>query len=123
MNWWSPYVGLEFGPINCWSLVTKVYKEQLGIELQSYDTKPEEVRAVHKAISEGQNENIWKAVNDPETFDVVVMKNPRTARIGHVGIMVDSKRVLHIDTKTFSVVVPLTHISVKGRISGFRRMI
>ena len=41
--------------------------------------------------------------------------------IAHVGVMVDEKHMLHIEHKTDSVIVPLTHHTVQTRVAGFRR--
>lgn len=125
LPWWHPYVGLPFGEgagaWHCWGLVCLVYRDQLGIDLPDYPIGAADHRAVHRAIAEGQDGARWEPVETPRAFDVAVMRNARTGRIGHVGVMVDRGQVLHVEAATASVVVPVGHFSVRDRIAGFRR--
>lgn len=147
MAWWGPYIGRRFGERSeCWSLVRDVYRERLGIDLPehgelsaTYVAVVEALRwqhvprhqlaaarrAVMDAFDAGQASESWVKVDDPQAFDVVLMGGPHAdrGRVMHVGVAVDSTRVLHIEKATGSVVVPLAHPSVAGRIIGYRRHI
>jgi cell wall-associated NlpC family hydrolase len=145
VNWWGAYVGRQFrGGSECWSLVRDVYRDRLGVDLPAYGdvsaayTAAVEAlrfghlprtqiaaarRAVMDAFDAGQAGESWTPVVNPQEFDVVLMGGPHAdrRRVMHVGVAVDALRVLHIEQATGSVVVPLSHPSVAGRIIGYRR--
>lgn len=136
MQWWGHYIGRSFGSRSeCWSLVCEVYRDRLGIDLPAYgDVSAAYVAAVHgqradlliarqavaRAFAEGQSGASWRVATTPVEFDVVLMGGPRE-RVTHVGVAIGPDRVLHIEKATGSVVVPMRHASVAGRIIGFRR--
>ncbi len=145
VNWWGPYVGRQFRQgSECWSLVREVYRDRLGLELPAHgDVSAHYVaavetlrfahlprtqiaaarRAVMEAFEAGQAAESWLPVTTPADMDVVLMGGPHAdrRRVMHVGVAVGSDRVLHIEANTGSVVVPLRHPSVAGRIIGYRR--
>lgn len=147
MAWWGAYVGRSFGSQSeCWSLVREVYRDRLGIELPEHGELSAQYvaavemlraglvshsdmiaarRAVMTAFDAGQASESWVKVEAPQQFDVVLMGGPHAdrQRVMHVGVAVDGLRVLHIERATGSVVVPLAHPSVAGRIIGYRRHI
>lgn len=127
MSWWGPLVGIPFGhgegQETCWSLVRRVYAEQLQIDLPSYgEISALDLIRVARAIGEGQLGEHWRAVSAPRPFDVAIMRNGAGGRaICHVGVMIDAERVLHVQAETDSVVVPVSHYSIAMRLAGFRR--
>lgn len=145
MAWWGAYIGRSFGDRSeCWSLVREVYRDRLGVDLPEHgdlsaryvaateglrsgtftpDQAAAARRAVMQAFDDGQATESWIPVSRAQAFDVVLMGGPHAhrARVMHVGVAVDSVRVLHIEKATGSVVVPLAHPSVAGRIIGYRR--
>ena len=130
MNWWDRYVGIPFVDggrdakgLDCWGLVRLVYLDRLGAVLDNYAEIParnliEASRAFEAGAAHAET---WWPVEKPITYDVVVMRVPRLRRIGHVGIMIDHTRLLHVEQHSHTVVVPIDHYSVAGRIAGFRR--
>ena len=127
-EWWQPFVGLPFGQgpgrVTCWGLVRRVYADRLGVELPEHgDVAPDDLRRVALAMTRGAEAETWAAPAAPRPLDVVLMRHPTAARIGHVGVMVDAARVLHVEAATASVVVPVWHWSVRSRIGGFRRWV
>ena len=145
MAWWGAYVGRSFGTRSeCWSLVVDVYRDRLGVMLPDHGEVAADYvavtealrfghlprhqiaaarRAVMDAFDAGQAAESWIPVMHPQAFDVVLMGGPHAdrSRVMHVGVAVDSRRVLHIEKATGSVVVPLTHPGIAGRIIGYRR--
>lgn len=121
MNWWSPYVGLPFQEYHCWAVVAKIYRERLGIVLPVYEISAADYKNVHRAMEEGQRGEHWQAIDDPKEYDVALMSHTHSSLLSHVGLMVNSRHVLHTSHLTSSVVVPINHFSVKNRILGFRR--
>lgn len=147
MTWWAQYIGMPFGGgqgmVTCWELVRRVYADQLGVDLPSYgetssrylaavarlkvrDISMEEMQAARLAVAEeierGRATESWQQVEDPREFDVVLMKNIHSRRVGHVGVMVDQSRMIHAECATGVALVPICHISVSGRIVGFGRL-
>lgn len=144
--WWGRYIGRSFGGENeCWSLVREVYRDRLGIDLPAHgEVSAEYVAAVElirtgnralmveaqrkvmEAFEAGQAAECWTHIpNDPQPYDIVKMggRNVNRSRVFHVGVVVDRHRMLHIEKATGSVIVPMTHHSVAGRIIGYARHI
>jgi cell wall-associated NlpC family hydrolase len=127
MQWWAPYVGLSFGmgpqDVTCWSLVRRVYAEQLQIDLPEFgDIDPRDLVRVAHEMRRGRDSCIWHEPDRPGVFDVVLMRSARGGRaICHVGVIADVRRVLHAEEASGAVVVPIDHFTIRGRIAGFRR--
>lgn len=131
MTWIDKYqtipfadIGFDFSGVHCWGLVRLVYATELGIDLPTYgDTSAKDLKALSEKITEHHNDEKWIDVkeSDLKTFDVVVMKFPGSRRIGHVGIYVDNKRLMHCERSTGVAIVPFSHHSVRHRIATFRR--
>lgn len=126
-EWVGAYVGLPFGEgvgqVTCWSLVMRVYAEQLAVLLPAYgEISARDLARVGRAMAHGSAEECWLEINEPDEFDVVLMRSARGRQaIVHVGVMVDATRILHAEEATDTVVVPIDHYSVSGRIAGYRR--
>lgn len=126
MSWWAKYVGLPFGEgqgeVTCWSLVARIYRECLHIDLPAYgEISARDLVRVARTM-EANKDDGWSVVNQPLPFDVCLMRAPRGGSVvAHVGVMVDSQRVLHVEAASAAVVVPVRHFTVAGRILGYRR--
>ena len=123
------YIGLPFGEgpgqVHCWSLVRLFYDEQFGIDLPEFgDIGPRDLARVAREMRDGADATCWREPASPVTGDVVLMRSARGGRaICHVGILADCRRVLHAEEATGSVLVPIDHFSVRGRIAGYRRYV
>lgn len=135
MHWSAQYVGTPYvkagraaGALDCWGLVWAVYLDQLCIEIPSYsDVDALNLIAVARAVRGGEASSIWRGVDSPQEFDVVVMRGLirddgrlRTMHF-HVGVMVDHRRVLHTEEATSAVIVPVNRGDMIGRIKGYYR--
>lgn len=127
---WDKYVGKPFsdhgvGPtdFHCWGLVRHVLKIECGIDVPEYgDISARDLIAMAHQVSAAERADPWRAVDTPRAFDVALMRGTRGGgAVIHVGIMVDGRNVLHIQRATDSVIVPVNHYSVHGRIMGYRR--
>lgn len=125
-NWHAPYVGIPFADggrsrtaCDCWGLVKLVYADVLGIELPGYgEISARDLARVNARIREDSAAAPWvPVVGLPRPFDVLVMRGKPL----HVGVMVDPRRVLHVEAATAAVVVPLTHPQVAMRRMGLHR--
>lgn len=130
MEWWERYIGAPFldggrGPdsYDCWGLVREVYARMLGVDLPSYgEISARDLVRVARAMDAGKGDG-WRAVGVPQALDVCLMRSGRGGiAVVHVGVMVDARRVMHVEAATAAVVVPVTHSSVAGRIVGYRRL-
>lgn len=129
-DWWARYIGTPFkdggrgaDAVDCWGLVRLVYAAELGIDLPRYgEISARDLMRVARAMGAVKDDG-WNAVTDPRAFDVALMRSGRGGgdTVVHVGLMIDARRVMHVDAATATTVVPLTHFSVAGRIVGFRR--
>ncbi|WP_439561161.1 hypothetical protein [Roseinatronobacter sp.] len=120
MMWWGRYIGLPYEQAHCWELVRRVYAERLGVQLPAYgEVDARDLVRVAREIDRGQDR--WQPVDLPAEYDGVLMRGRRG--IWHVGVMTDARHVLHTERATSAVRVPLDHLSIKGRIAGFRRYV
>lgn len=128
-GWWAQYVGAPFaaggrGPqYDCWGLIVAIYRRHLGIVLPDYgEISAHDLARVAREMATGKDGDGWRPVDVPQAFDVALMRSGRGGRlVVHVGVMVDGRRLLHVEAASAAVVVPVTHISVAGRIMGYRR--
>ena len=108
--------------LDCWGLFRLIYQEQLGIDLPTYgETSALDLRAVARKISAGCDGEKWAVVEVPSAFDGVVMRLYDRSWIGHVGVAIDAKRMIHIEAGIDAAVLQLNHFTVRDRIAGFRR--
>jgi len=127
--WYDKYVGVPFVDggrtiegLDCYGLFRLIYQEQLGIDLPTYgETSALDLRAVAREISAGCDGEKWAVVEVPSAFDGVVMRLYDRSWIGHVGVAIDAKRMIHIEAGIDAAVVSLKHFTVRDRIAGFRR--
>ena len=130
MDWFGKYIGLPFedggrGPdrVDCWGLLRMCFRDRLGVDLPSYgEISARDLIRVARAMDAGKDDG-WRAVSVPREMDVALMRSGRGgSRVVHVGVMVDHRRVLHVEAASAAAVVPVTHFSVAGRIVGYRRL-
>lgn len=127
MDWWSRYIGLPFGTgegeVTCWSLVRDIYARELKVDLPEFgDIDPRDLVRVAREMRDDRNTGLWQEPDRPGVFDVVLMRSARGGRaVCHVGVIADVARVLHAEEASGTVLVPVDHITIRGRIAGFRR--
>jgi cell wall-associated NlpC family hydrolase len=130
MHWTARYVGVPFvdggreiDGCDCWGLFRIVYAERLGIHLPVYgDTSAHDLAGVSEAMSAGVAANeVWREVIAPQEYDGVLMRAHGKRYPSHVGVIVGGDRVLHVEPRTESVLVPLDHHSVRSRILSYWR--
>jgi len=133
MTWWGTYIGAvyrdggrDMSGLDCWGLVRLVYARNLGIDLPEFsEIAPKDLRRIATAMIEGCDAGPWRAVTgDPRVYDVMVATSRAGARLpGHVGVMIDATRVLHVWRATNVCVMPLAHEFLRGRVLGVQRHI
>lgn len=134
MPWWGRYVGVPFADrgfdlagCHCWGLVWLVYQDR-GIELPRHGelSAADLVRAAREFRSGAGGDGTWQSVAEPRAFDLALMTamtdGERPMRVpGHVGVMVDDRRVLHVEKATCAVVMPIDHPRIRHRLISFHR--
>ena len=122
-QWWAPYIGRPFHPesFSCWGLVRAVYRAELGIELPAYgEVSARDLVRVVRAMRDFDGPQWGEAVGGCD-YDVVLMRGTGGAtRVIHCGLMAGGE-VLHVEEASATVRVPVHHLSVAGRIMGYRR--
>lgn len=133
-NWPASYVGIAFADygvtragLNCWGLVRLVLHEQCGIVVPAYPIPASELRQAAREFRASVAGEPWIEIGraNASMFDCVLMAGRTSDNLhrvpGHVGIMIDRDRVLHIERGTNATHVRLDHHSVRSRIIGFYR--
>jgi len=128
MNWASRYIGIpfldhgrSFAGVDCWGLVQLVMRQERQIDLPDYgEISALDLQAVAGMIvSESAIEPWTRITTDIRPFDVAVMY--RRHDPVHVGIMVSSNELLHIEEKIHTVMLPMDHPSLRFRQPRFFR--
>lgn len=131
MHWTSRYInipyvdkGRGFNGADCWGLVRLVYLHELGIELPDYgEVSADNLAKVHKKVQEVSEYEEWEAVRieDIQPFDICAMRAAGKRLVCHVGVVVDKKRILHVESRIDSAIVDLKDPIIRERIECFRR--
>ena len=129
MRWAERYIGLpfidhgrNFTGVDCWGLVRLIMQEECHIDIPSYgETSALDLQAVAGLVAKEKEIEPWIYVHPTavKPFDVVVMHRRREPI--HIGIMATQKEIIHIEAKTDSVMVPLSHATIKFRRPTFYR--
>jgi hypothetical protein len=124
--WAAKYVGVPFEDHghtitgwHCWGAVHAILKAEAGIETPtyaeiSYKDIVKSSAAYNGAATAGDP---WVEVQDPRVFDVALLKGAPM----HVGIMVTSEDILHVWRRADTVLMPVTHPCIRGKLVGFFR--
>lgn len=130
MNWEAAYIGAPFakggrGPraFDCWGLVCEVYARHLGISLPLHD---EIGTGDHRRVALQMQQSVgtapWVRVEDIHPFDVMVARrDPHSRYPGHVGVMLDATRVLHVWEGRDVHISRVREPSLAGLILGYYR--
>lgn len=119
-----PFVskGRDWSGCDCWGLLRLVYQEELGITLPSYADRYRDTRdgeAISLLVMDTLQAGIWREVESPDPFDAVVLNIQ--GQPWHIGIMVDSGRMLHCTHGVDACIEPLQSVLWSRRIEGYFR--
>lgn len=124
MNYLSQLVGIPFapggrgdGPVDCWGLVQRVFRDVHGIALPDYPgIAPDDLRGIAQAFH--HEVASWINLEQPEPWCALTIS--AGALVHHVGIWTPCFKVLHAVPKT-GVVCQTTHsLQTNGlRVTGF----
>lgn len=128
-----PFVdgGRDFAGYDCWGIVAAFLREAMGLtDVPTYAGTPaSELMAVAREIDRAKTLPMWLLIDRRFTRrgDVVTMTGTArvegrpTQRQTHVGVMVEPRRVLHVEPAAASAIVRLDHPSIRHRVAGFYR--
>jgi cell wall-associated NlpC family hydrolase len=130
MYWTDNYIEIPFKcdgemretGVDCWKLVCLIYRERLGIILPTFtgiflDHSPETLKEVSRTMKEEKQK--WIKVEKPAIYDVVLLRTGIMSN--HVGLVLDSRRMIHIMDGIDSCIEEYTGLQWKNRIEGFYR--
>jgi cell wall-associated NlpC family hydrolase len=127
--WATEYVGIPYLPrgrsrdgLDCWGLVRLVLSERFGKELPSLANDYSEVVPAETARLVDSTAAMVPSdkVDRPEPGDIAVFRFMGLPC--HVGVMVDSLTVLHIERGLNAVLSPLNSPRLRGRLEGYYRV-
>jgi len=94
----------------------------LSIALPTYgEISAHDLARIARQMRAGQDDG-WRCPAVPQDFDICLMRGPRggVATV-HVGLVAGPGHILHCEEVTGTVRVPVTHFTIAGRITGYRR--
>lgn len=131
MNAWNKFCEIPFVPggrsnsgCDCWGLVRLVYRQDLGIELPSFEGQYSDTVSsqTFKLVSLGIESSDWHNTHIPRPYDVVLLEI--MGRPLHVGIFTKPGHMLSTGRDmTASAVCKFRSLLWCGRVHGFYRHI
>ena len=128
MNWTDKFIGIPFKcdgrtrfGCDCWGLVCIVYQEMLGIRLPDHKGVfvEQSISCLKRVAREMANERLlWAKVERPQPFDVILLRSSEF--VWHVGIVIDNRKMLHVEKNVDSIVEDYTGPLWRNRIDEFR---
>lgn len=114
--------GRDYDGCDCWGQLYLIYRDHLKIVLEDY----KEIEASHfREVSEliAKNKLEWPiVVGEPKKYDVVVMLTQCAASyIAHIGMMINSKQLIHTEERTGARIISLNDPFMKNRVIEIRR--
>lgn len=123
MEWWFQYIGLPWvskatGPdaYDCWGLVVHVLRKHFSTDANEYENiATSDHRAIQKAILQEMHSGKWRKIEKPQAGAVVLMSSGRMFH--HIGIMVDSDKILHTHEKTGCCLESVKRVEQNGLVN------
>lgn len=130
-HWANAYQGARFkdkgrGPeFDCYGLSRDVWSKHCPLDLPEYaDLSAYDVARI-AALMGGDAQVDMPWIDVPlaaaREFDALIMKRHGSRITGHMGVMTDSRHVLHIEKGIDAVVVPVSHFTIQPRVVAVRR--
>jgi sulfur carrier protein ThiS len=124
----NKYIGLPFkangrdeSGLDCWGLVRLFYKNELNIELPSFNTQYaiEDDFRIQELLS--QYKEGWQKTETPEPGSAVLFRI--LGEVTHIGVCVEHNKFLHIRENSDSVLESLDNLKWNKRIEGFYKYV
>jgi cell wall-associated NlpC family hydrolase len=125
--WADKYVGIEFEEkgrnrdgCDCWGLVRLVLKEQFDVDLMDHNDDYRSVKDRHAIARVVENDlSNWIETEKPQCGDVVLLRSKGLPL--HIGVMVNKRKMLHIEKGINAGTERLDSITWKDRVIGYYR--
>jgi cell wall-associated NlpC family hydrolase len=126
------YIGLPFvdggrdlDGLDCWGLVSLIYKDVLDLEIPNYEISALDTDKVCEAMSWGRDNDGWMEVAKgeyrPGDLVALAMHLKYPDMINHVGVYVGGGSFIHTQQKTGAIISPMYHILYEKRVKGVYR--
>jgi len=114
--------GRDFSGCDCFGLVKLIYQQELKKSLIPADnySDSDNLLQVAPLIKQGVSLLCGDEVDIPQFGDIVVFKLRGVP--SHIGMYVESNKVIHIMRNTDSCIERLNSKRLKGRVDGFYRI-
>lgn len=120
--WAIPYVrgGRDWTGADCFGFVLLWYRNELGITLPDYRAPQDDAIFTKTACGLYQRlYAVFEAVSSPERHDLALMRSSSGRVLNHIGICIDSERIIHMSYGTGVTVIAIQR--AKPIISAFYR--
>ena len=126
--WWDKYIRIPFVEkgrdekgCDCWGLARLIYKNELGIELPSYDGDYQntEDRDILSAAIEENKKHFWVFPDTGKEFDMIILNVAN--RPVHLGVVTRPNYMIHCSKDINTVHVPYNNLAWRKRVKGFGR--
>ena len=117
--WVKKYVCIPFAEYNCYSLLRKIYKDELGINLPHFDDSSS--LSIRKAFDrEMANFKNWREVKKEAEKDIIILRVKGYPF--HIGIVIKKGWMLHTESVVGESIIECYERSTwEHRVIGFRR--
>jgi len=109
------YLGLDYKEYDCYDFASYVYEKELNKRLPSFDYDVNDKNSIAVNLSKGKP--LFKQVDKPEKYCLVLLKTEYSSR--HIGVMIDSRRFIHMIKNSSPVVSSIRDNEYSGNILGF----
>jgi probable lipoprotein NlpC len=126
--WWDKYIKIPFvekgrdeSGSDCWGLVRLIYKNELGIDLPSYDwtyNNTLERKNIAAQIEENKKHS-WVISDNPKEFDVILLSVGGSPM--HVGVITKKNHMIHCSKDINTCHVPYNNLAWRNKIKGVFR--
>lgn len=109
--------GCSFNGCDCYGLIVLIYKNELGIEIPSFQIDHTKTKTVLEEYKKQVIGN-WVKVDEPELYDGIAMaEDPmHPSLVQHFGMYIGGGKIIHSTSKTGVIIDSIENIkaSIKG---------
>ncbi|WP_196603425.1 C40 family peptidase [Pectinatus haikarae] len=100
--------------LDCWGLAKEIYYRK-GIDLPEFNISAMATKRITDALT--KNKPLWRKLNKPEEYALVVIKLVCGGWADHVGVCIDNNKFIHAYRRTGVVIDRLP--KWQSHIAGF----
>jgi len=139
MNWADKYVGIPYQEggrtvmgVDCWGLYYLVLKHEFGIIVPTYEghiyhpkSKEEQEKLIAYIQGETKKTHVWQEIKPGDEIAGDAIRLKVIGRILHIGVVVDPKTKIMIQTLEHNgtIISKYNSVSWKNRVVGFNRYV